>query len=245
MELDSQTNGARDAGQQQSEQPHTADDDACSHISEIPIQVNGDSNAVKQSFQDHAAEDKESNKTNQDLEAALQEAVRADADSPGHSDIEMEDSNADLIQVANVDTKSDQQNSSIHSSPVLEDSQLNMISPIHDLPEAASVAEDVDAESDNYEPPEATPPANEILSVDSPPFSPAPPDSIIDEPGDIQLGEVSNSNPAELEVISDGVEQPLPVDNGSLSHLAEVKDSPVDPEYPSTDTASGTSSQGL
>ena len=97
------------------------------------------------------------------LEAALQEAVRAEADEHHEEvDIEMEASHApDPDQLA-------------PESPLATEQGSPIYSPLIRRASGGSVGE-----SEDYEPPEATPPPQ------SPPFSPAPPDhddlSIIDE----------------------------------------------------------------
>lgn len=109
--------------------------------------------------------------TDQALEAALQEAVRAEADY--HADTEMDISFApDPNQLA-PESCSNPAEGEIHSpeyTPVLE----------------STVVEDMDGESDIYEPPEATPPVDMPSPIESPPFSPAPPEVIeprvVDEP---------------------------------------------------------------
>ncbi|QSZ35032.1 hypothetical protein DSL72_007895 [Monilinia vaccinii-corymbosi] len=218
MELDAQIYGAQEAVQQQSEQLHIA-----SPIPHIPIQVNSNSDAVKGTSEERWVEVQENSQTNQDLEAALQDAVRADADSTGPSDIEMDgsSSNADHLQVAETNSRSDEQKSSSDYSPVLERSQPPAASPVPDLPIVSGTLEVADVESDNYEPPEATPPVDETLSVESSPFSPAPPESVIDEPEDIYPGKMPNGSLVDAEVSPNVVEQRLPVGNGSVSHLKE------------------------
>ncbi|KAI9651281.1 hypothetical protein NHQ30_001319 [Ciborinia camelliae] len=221
MELDAQVDDARDTMQQQYEQPHTADVDFAAPVPEIPIRVNSNRDAAKETAEERASEVKENSKANQDLEAALQEAVRADADSAGPSDIEMEGTNADSARVAEINATPDEPKASSDHPTIIESSQPLEALPIPNLPEVAEALEVVDVESDNYEPPEAAPPMNEPLSVESPPFSPAPPDSVIDEPEDIELEEMPNGNSIDAEVISNGVEQRLPVENGSVPHLTE------------------------
>jgi hypothetical protein len=140
------------------------------------------------------------------LEAALQEAVRAEADShsQGASDMDIEDFYApDPNQLA-PDT----------SIEPTDEKRSPIYSPIFERSDAA------DGESDNYEPPEA-PPQVDKPSIDSPPFSPAPPETIseltpnttlandtlqiIDQNGQIEAGEL------------------LPQQNGSVPLLCEVK----------------------
>ncbi|TAQ89189.1 hypothetical protein B7494_g2480 [Chlorociboria aeruginascens] len=100
------------------------------------------------------------------LEAALQEAMRAEADSDARTDndVDMEDSFAPEPSQLILDLTSNPSDEDNHSpiySPTLSQRQP-------DIPEN---------ESDTYEPPDATPSVEMPLAVDSPPFSPAPPDS--------------------------------------------------------------------
>ncbi|EHK99673.1 hypothetical protein M7I_4452 [Glarea lozoyensis 74030] len=118
----------------------------------------------------HDPETKEQTSADRALEAALQEAVRAEADShaQGYSDTEMETSFAPdpdkLMPASEIGPDSPDY------SPVLERAV-----PV--VPEI-EMAED----SDIYEPPEGTPPVDEPLKVLNPPspspsFSPAPPEA--------------------------------------------------------------------
>ncbi|CAL3970927.1 unnamed protein product [Diplocarpon coronariae] len=100
---------------------------------------------------------KETASTDQALEAALQEAVRAEVDSPAGADMDTDDFYApDSSQLAP---------ESLHQ--VVEENRSPEYSPKLDrtIPDVG--------QSDEYEPPEATPPVNEPPY--SPPFSPAPP----------------------------------------------------------------------
>lgn len=241
MELDDQIDDTRDTMQQQSE--HTAADVAASPIVATSVQVDGQSDAAQDTPEERSSEVKETSKTNQDLEAALQEAVRADADSAGPSDVEMEDSVANPVQVAEANTTPDEQKACSDYSPVLERSQPLVASPIPDVPEITDVPEVDGDDSDNYEPPEATPPADETLSAESSPFSPAPPDSVVAEPDDIKFPEMSNDDSIDAEFISNGVEEGLPVENGSVPQLTEVKDFSVLGDSTQTDTIAGTTFQ--
>jgi hypothetical protein len=124
----------------------------------------------------HAPETKDQTSTDRALEAALQEAVRAEADSHTHeySDTEMEISlAADPSQLV-PETASQHTDNEVDSpeySPVLE-----RAGPA--VPEV-----DMTEESDIYEPPEATPPVDvdpaqtaPASPSPSPSFSPAPPE---------------------------------------------------------------------
>ncbi|KAF7955091.1 uncharacterized protein EAE97_000350 [Botrytis byssoidea] len=228
MELDDQIDDARDAmqpqeqqQQQQPEQSHTTDVAAASPIS-IPLtQPDSVNDIAYDTTEDHSSEVKEASETNQDLEAALQEAVRADADSVGPSDVEMEDSNAPPTQVNNVTATPNEEKASSDYSPVLERSQPLATSSTPKIPDVVDASEIADVDSDNYEPPEATPAADESSPVASSPFSPAPPDSVIGAAEDGELPESSNDNYIDLEVISNGEEQSLPAEDGSVPQLTE------------------------
>ncbi|TGO37749.1 hypothetical protein BHYA_0090g00390 [Botrytis hyacinthi] len=227
MELDDQIDDARDAMQQQEqqqqqpEQSHTTDVTAASPSSIPPTQPDNVSDMAQDTPEDHSFEVKEASETNQDLEAALQEAVRADADSAGPSDVEMEDSNAPPTQVNDATATPDEEKASSDYSPVLERSQPLATSSTPNIPDVVDASEIVDVDSDNYEPPEATPAADETSSVASSPFSPAPPDSVIGAAGDGELPDLSNGNYIDLEVISNGEEQSLPAEDASDPQLTE------------------------
>lgn len=160
-----------------------------------------------------AADPKQQVSTDRALEAALQEAVRAEADShaQGYSDTEMDTSFApDPNQLA-PESCSNPAEGEIHSpeyAPVLED----------------TVAEDMDGDSDIYEPPEATPPVDAPSPIESPPFSPAPPEvieaAIADEP--MQISDESENQGVQEIVLrgepSGAVIPPIPVKDTIHSH---------------------------
>lgn len=144
------------------------------------------------------SEPKDHGSADRSLEAALQEDARAQADSHGHegSDIEMETSFApDPTQLA-PDSASNSGEEEV-DSPVY--------SPVLDR----TIAE-TDAESDIYEPPEATPPVDRSSPIESPPFSPAPPESVskpaivddsiqvVDEPAQSDRGDDQNGSIPQL-----------------------------------------------
>ncbi|KUJ09359.1 uncharacterized protein LY89DRAFT_285810 [Mollisia scopiformis] len=129
--------------------------------------------------------------TDQAMEAALQEAVRADVDlqtaeddDDVEMDMDMEDSYAP-----------DPNHLAPESVPgvVLEDEGNSEYSPVLDrtVPEIQTLneIEDQDEIQDDYEPPEAIAPVEDSIPY-SPPFSPAPPEQnpepVMDEPMDIQ-----------------------------------------------------------
>lgn len=136
------------------------------------------------------------------LEAALQEAVRAEADSHTQEDVDMEASfPPDPCQLAPAS-----------SSNLAEEPQSSDYSPV--LHRTAS--DNNDAESDTYEPPEATPPIDAPAPVESPPFSPAPPDNI-SEPADFDQPLQVIDNQAE-----DG--EVLPEQNGTTEQVPQVNE---------------------
>ncbi|TVY33828.1 hypothetical protein LSUB1_G007417 [Lachnellula subtilissima] len=143
--------------------------------------------------------------TDQALEAALQDAVRAEADihGPGGSDVDMETSFApDPTKLAP------------ESSSSAEDVDSPMYSPVL----GRAIPHVPEAESDNYEPPEATPAVDEPSPVESPPFSPAPPDVISE----------SSLVDDSIQVVDDGaqggVKEILPEQNGSVSRPIKVQE---------------------
>jgi hypothetical protein len=136
------------------------------------------------------------------LEAALQEAVRAEADAHAHegSDVDMENSYApDPNQLApdSPAAGSEEGELSPEYSPVLHRT-------ISDVP---------DRESDDYEPPEATPAIDMQGPIESPPFSPAPPETI-SEPTNHPAPD-DDLQQASDEMEQEGVENTLPQQNGS------------------------------
>lgn len=148
----------------------------------------------------------ERDSTDQALEAALQEAVRAEADSHETSDVEMETSFApDPNQLAPQSP----------SASVQEEIDSPMYSPVLER----TVPDLPDGESDNYEPPEATPPVDAPSPVESPPFSPAPPDAISESAHVV--------DDASIQVFDDNVQNDvgkvLPERNGSISQPIQVK----------------------
>jgi hypothetical protein len=80
--------------------------------------------------------------------------------------------------------------------------------------------EEVGRESDDYEPPESTPPADEQVAIESPPFSPAPPE-ITSEQLENELSDV-NEIQASNEISEYGIEEILPIANDSISRVAQV-----------------------
>jgi len=143
------------------------------------------------------------------LEAALQEAVRAEADSHarGESDLDMEDLYApgpnQLAPASSLSSAGEGKRSPVYS-PLLERT-------MSDVP---------DGDSDNYEPPEATPPADIPSPIESPPFSPAPPDTVTELTGaDITS---NDSIQAIGENGQNGIGESLPLQNGSVPRLTEV-----------------------
>lgn len=152
------------------------------------------------------------------MEAALQETLRVDADSHEDGEIDMEIDIEDIYapDPAQLAPKSPdigivQNNSTIPGGKATVDDQEASSSQ---LPNAHKVPE-IENE-DDYEPPEATPP--DLL--ESPPFSPAPPESLADGEEFIYdtpaLGHPSQENhPVEKK---DSMKQV----NGSVPHWNEV-----------------------
>lgn len=151
-------------------------------------------------------------KVDQDLEAALQDAVRAQVDSQdtqGQSDaMDIEDSYApDPDQLAPETTPSSTKDAdrSPSYSPVIE----------RNIP----IVSDRQSEAD-YEPPEAAPSADRS-PTQSPPFSPAPAEPIVEEVADLII--FPNNHGLLAADANDSVEPPLPRMNGSVPALVEVK----------------------
>ncbi|KAF8858811.1 hypothetical protein BDZ45DRAFT_673742 [Acephala macrosclerotiorum] len=136
---------------------------------------------TKEDHQDSAS-------TNQALEAALQEAVRAEADLHAHGDEDQMDADMDMENSYAPDPNHLAPESS--SSVVLENEGSPDYSPVlnRTLPEVP------ERESDDYEPPEATAPI-EAPVPDSPPFSPAPPQSLPDPQADESM-DIDTFSPA-------------------------------------------------
>lgn len=104
-----------------------------------------------------------------------------------------------------------------------------------DIPEVLDIP---DRESDDYEPPEATPPIAKALNdevvdapptvrspspIDSPPFSPAPPAEILEPVEDMVLDDnpahVPDEKASEIEIY----DEQAPVADAGQSQMAEVK----------------------
>ncbi|KAH7390304.1 hypothetical protein BKA64DRAFT_678928 [Cadophora sp. MPI-SDFR-AT-0126] len=161
---------------------------------------------------------KENASTDQALEAALQEAVRAEADSHAQEedDMDIEDFYApDPNQLApRTPTQIPEQTGSPEYSPTLDRS----------IPDAPG-------ESDDYEPPEATPPIHESFAPDSPPFSPAPPKSLSEVDNgdslDIDMPEFEPARAAN-DVEQGHSEENLPSTDGSLPPAVEAHQEVVD-----------------
>ena len=179
-------------------------------------------------------ESRENAAENRVLEAALQDAVRRDVGSS--DDTTMEESYApDPNQLAPESA----------SSPMEVDEKSPSYSPDLDRTTAPS------DNADDYEPPEATPPVGTISSAvvsDSPPFSPAPPETMegvvlensaqVDPEKSAKVvpeNAIENVSDNGVEVIADGAgyfsrlvpehgtEEPLPYSTGSGTLPVEVK----------------------
>jgi hypothetical protein len=155
--------------------------------------------------------------SDQALEAALQEQVRAEADF--HEQAEGEEMDIDDLyaaepaQLAGDSIPSEKaivQHSSVNADTQAEaEDEEAPLSHLPNLqPDSAIGADtDQDDENDDYEPPDATPPVD---VVESPPFSPAPPESVANferfsndrrrpvEDNDIEELQVNSSLPIEV-----------------------------------------------
>ena len=145
------------------------------------------------------------------LEAALQEAVRAEADSHSLASEEMDmDFHASHIAPDPSQLAPDEPAEEVEETP-----RSPEYSPVlhHTAPET------IDREEDEYEPPEATPPA-EAEVPESPPFSPAPPKSV-HEVADVAMGDVDQTQESDEEG-EITVEDTLPLPDGSSQGLLQV-----------------------
>ncbi|KAE8454575.1 hypothetical protein EG329_000198 [Mollisiaceae sp. DMI_Dod_QoI] len=113
-----------------------------------------------------------STSTNQALEAALQEAVRAEAELHSHEDEDEMDVAMDMDMEVSYAPDPSHLAPESSSSIALENDGSPEYSPVLDR----TMRDVPDREIDDYEPPEAIAPA-EIPATDSPPFSPAPPEA--------------------------------------------------------------------
>ncbi|KAL2062422.1 hypothetical protein VTL71DRAFT_6688 [Oculimacula yallundae] len=155
---------------------------------------------------------RETPSTDQALEAALQEAVRAEVDSHGQQedDMDIEDFYApDASQLA------PQTPSHVHEEARSPEYSPALDRTVPDVPQN---------ESDDYEPPEATPPLDEQPAPESPPFSPAPPEIVSDVADDdnldIDMPEFEPA-PAGNDVEEGRSVENLPCTNGSLPKVVE------------------------
>jgi hypothetical protein len=164
--------------------------------------------------------------SDQAMEAALQETIRADINSHGERDmdIDMEDSYAsDPAQLAPQSPTSNQDVAVVQHDPaILADPAPVRDDGDHGQPSLSQLLNAqhnaaIDNE-DEYEPPEATPPIDS--PVGSLPFSPAPPESVPD------LEEFTYDTPAlghpAQEKHSIGESDSGKQVNGSVPHLTEV-----------------------
>ncbi|PBP25412.1 hypothetical protein BUE80_DR003830 [Diplocarpon rosae] len=160
--------------------------------------------------------EKNTTSTDQALEAALQEAVRAEVDShAGAKNLDADDSYApDPSQLA-----------SKSMDPVVEENRSPEYSPTLDR-----TVPDV-GQSDEYEPPEATPPADEPPY--SPPFSPAPPDHKIAIDGavtaldDLGRGHIEKHTPSGNSIPPEVAGGPAPVTDKPKHELFKPYESPL------------------
>jgi hypothetical protein len=144
--------------------------------------------------------------TDQALEAALQEAVRAEPDSHSHEvdKVEIEVLYApDLAQLA----------PELPAEHFGEDNR----SPEYSLELNRSAPEVTDRESDGYEPPDATAPTE---APESPPFSPAPPESTQEEAVDESMQEINSTQALSEDEIATA--DTSPTVNSAIQVLLEV-----------------------
>jgi hypothetical protein len=156
-------------------------------------------------------EPKEALSTDRALEAALQEAVRAEADSHAHTEDEMD---IEVSYAPDPDQLAPESPSSVASPPAGSPEY----SPVLDR----SVLDTADRESDDYEPPEATPPVDAPSPIESPPFSPAPPATISDHVDDVILDVNSMQNSSRS--ANENTEETIPLANGTSPRIHEVHD---------------------
>jgi hypothetical protein len=156
-------------------------------------------------------ESKEGLSTDRALEAALQEAVRAEADSHAHTEDEMD---IEVSYAPDPDQLAPESPSSVANAPAGSPEY----SPVLDR----SVLDTADRESDDYEPPEATPPVDAPSPIESPPFSPAPPATISDHVNDAILDVNSMQN--SFRSANENTEEIIPLANGTSPRIHEVHD---------------------
>lgn len=162
-------------------------------------------------------ENKVNGTADQDLEAALQEAVRAEADSHEEGEVaeemDIDDSYApNPIQLApeSPPIQREDVNRSPSYSPVLERRMSNVTDPQSDA---------------DYEPPAAAP-SVDPTPIQSPPFSPAPADPVARDANDLVIFP-SDSGPLTTDDV-EIVDSSLPQTNGDEPMLIEVKASQLD-----------------
>lgn len=136
------------------------------------------------------------------LEAALQEAVRAEADSHVHTEDEMD---METSYAPDPEELAPESPASVAESAPQ--------SPEYSPQLERSMADAPDRESDDYEPPEATPPID-ARSRESTPFSPAPPATISDHVNEALLD--VNSMQDHLEIADNIEEESLPIKNDTF-----------------------------
>ena len=118
--------------------------------------------------------------SDQAMEAALQETIRADAGSHEDGEVDMEIDMEDLyapdpaqLELESSDIAIIQQNSAMPESQAWVGDHEASLSQLPNAQQTSTIEND----DDDYEPPEATPPEDVL---ESPPFSPAPPESVPD-----------------------------------------------------------------
>lgn len=154
----------------------------------------------------------ENGTTNQDLEEALQEAVRAEADSQeGREEGELKDG-MDID-----DSYAPDPNQLAPESPIQKEYVNRSPSYAPALERGTSNASDPQSDAD-YEPPDADP-LVDPTPTQSPPFSPAPAEPITEESNDLVIFP-SISGPSATDDV-ETVDSSLPQTNGSVPILTE------------------------
>ncbi|KAK0105679.1 hypothetical protein ONS95_004206 [Cadophora gregata] len=183
------------------------------------------SSSVQECSSETVADPKESDvrrenaSTDRALEAALQEAVRAEADSHAQEEDDMDSEDFYAPDPTQSPPRTPMQVSVQTGSPEYS-------------PTLDRSIPDVPGESDDYEPPEATPPIDERSALESPPFSPAPPEIISEVDNDESLDvDMSGFEPAAAaNDVEKGhrKEEILPSTNGSFPPVVEAHQEAVD-----------------
>lgn len=169
------TNGPSESTPQNSTLNSGPDPTTTSDAKEAGINIS----KLPESAEEKKSDSNESSETDQALEATLQEVVRAEADSQSNNDNEMDIADSQLASDAS------QLASQLSTKPLEKDSRSPEYSPVLER----TAPEVTDRESDDYEPPDATLAAE---APESPPFSPAPPESI-HELADVSMHDINST----------------------------------------------------